>query len=131
MTQAGRLQSAKTWLPKYEGENIVKGYKKHYGVDALCAVTELELLGVELDPEHVKNVKVEHQRRSQRPKKPKRPKGAAAQEPEIESDDYFAHIVGHTSGGAAYGVTWEEWEGTEARSRETTEPDKRRAGRER
>ena len=26
----------------------------------------------------------------------------------IESDDTFAFIIGYTSGGAPYGVTWEE-----------------------
>jgi hypothetical protein len=27
----------------------------------------------------------------------------------IESDHYFAFIMGYTSGGAAYGITHEEW----------------------
>ncbi|MBR1710045.1 MAG: hypothetical protein IJ719_14660 [Clostridia bacterium] len=26
----------------------------------------------------------------------------------IESDEYFAYIVGYTAGGAPYGITWEE-----------------------
>lgn len=28
--------------------------------------------------------------------------------PEIESDEYYYYIVGYTSGGAPYGITWEE-----------------------
>jgi hypothetical protein len=28
----------------------------------------------------------------------------------MESDETFAHIAGYTEGGAAFGVTWEEWE---------------------
>lgn len=27
-----------------------------------------------------------------------------------ESDETFAYIAGYTSGGAPYGVTWEEWD---------------------
>ena len=27
----------------------------------------------------------------------------------IESDEYFSYIAGYTSGGAAYGLTWEEF----------------------
>lgn len=27
---------------------------------------------------------------------------------EIESDEYFAFIVGYTAGGAPYGITWEQ-----------------------
>lgn len=28
----------------------------------------------------------------------------------MESDETFAYIAGYTEGGAAFGVTWEEWE---------------------
>jgi len=38
--------------------------------------------------------------------KPYIPKG---DEFPIESDHYFAFIMGYTSGGAAYGITHEEW----------------------
>lgn len=27
----------------------------------------------------------------------------------IESNEYFSYIAGYTSGGAAYGLTWEEY----------------------
>ena len=40
MKRAQRLQSAQSWLPTYEGKDIVKGYRKHYGVDWQCAFTE-------------------------------------------------------------------------------------------
>lgn len=38
--------------------------------------------------------------------KPYKPKG---DECPIESDENFAFIAGYTSGGAAYGITHEEW----------------------
>ena len=35
---------------------------------------------------------------------------------EPESDDHFAYIAGYTSGGAPYGITWEEQEEIERRA---------------
>ena len=37
---------------------------------------------------------------------------------EIESDETFADIVGYTSGGTPYGVTWEQWEQFEIAEKE-------------
>jgi len=28
-----RLESAKSWLPTYQGKNVFRGYRKRYGVD--------------------------------------------------------------------------------------------------
>lgn len=33
-----RLNAAKLWLPKYDGKNIVKGYRKHFEVDILPSI---------------------------------------------------------------------------------------------
>jgi hypothetical protein len=35
---------------------------------------------------------------------------------ELESDDHFAYIAGYTSGGAPYGITWEEQEEIDLRA---------------
>jgi hypothetical protein len=35
---------------------------------------------------------------------------------EPESDEHFAYIAGYTSGGAPYGITWEEQEENEHRA---------------
>ena len=111
MDRKRRLGSAKQWLPTYEGKNIIKGYKKHYGVDWICAITELELLGVDLDPEYVKQLKitVKNQIIARQ-----RQKESRKLEQEIDnfpySDETFAFIAGYTSGGTPYGITWEEWE---------------------
>lgn len=40
----------------------------------------------------------------------------------IESDEQFAFIVGYTSGGAPYGITWEEWETIEKENQEKKSP---------
>jgi hypothetical protein len=47
-----RLESAKSWLETYEGSKVVKAYRKRYGVDFECAFTELEMLGVSIDPDY-------------------------------------------------------------------------------
>lgn len=53
MIRLGRLQSAKHWIPRYSGGNIVKGYKNWFGVDLVCAIKELRMLGVKLDEQYV------------------------------------------------------------------------------
>ena len=58
MERAARLQTAKEWIPQYEGKSIVRGYSKYFGVDFLCAITELEMLGVKLDPNYVAQLKL-------------------------------------------------------------------------
>lgn len=45
MKRSARLQSAKHWLKEYHGKKLVSGYKKKYGVDEVCALIELKLLG--------------------------------------------------------------------------------------
>lgn len=54
MWRPGRLQSAEYWLKKYVGENVLRGYCKHFGVDWRCAAIELQSLGVKLDPEYLR-----------------------------------------------------------------------------
>jgi hypothetical protein len=45
-----RMQAAKAWLRSYPGKNVAGGYRKHFGVDSLCAIRELLRLGVAIDP---------------------------------------------------------------------------------
>lgn len=48
MTRPARLRSVKDtrWIETYGGKDIVRGYVRWFGVDALCAVIELRMLGV-------------------------------------------------------------------------------------
>jgi|SRR5437762_4744421 len=48
MKRAARLSNAQAWLPKYDGKNVVRGYRKRYGVDLLCAIAELQMLSARL-----------------------------------------------------------------------------------
>ncbi len=51
MSRPQRLQSARSWLPTYKGKNVVRGYRRCFGVDLLCAVKELRMLGVSISAE--------------------------------------------------------------------------------
>ena len=53
MRRQGRLASARSWLPKYSGKNVLKGYCKHFGVDWRCAAAELQMLGLKIDPAYL------------------------------------------------------------------------------
>ena len=56
MRRAGRLQAARHWLPTFKGKNVVRGYRRWFGVDIKCALIELQMLGVKLDPVHVERL---------------------------------------------------------------------------
>jgi hypothetical protein len=98
LKRSARLDSARAWLPKYEGKKIVHSYRRRYGVDLRCAIAELQMLDVPLDPTYVDRVRTtvenEIKRRAARKKAP-------STDHFVEVDSAFAHIVGHTEGGAA------------------------------
>jgi hypothetical protein len=114
MKRPQRLESARSWLESYMGNKVVKDYRRRYGVDFETAFAELALLGVPIDPDYKERVleSVAAQVATARRKKAER---RAEQERQLgmESDDHFAFIVGYTSGGAPYGLTWAEWEALE------------------
>lgn len=107
-----QLQSAKHWIPAYKGSNIVEGYRNHFGVDWMCAFAELEMLGIEIDPDYKEKVKttLENDSFAKKKKKMKKQEEAELYNDFIDQDDDFAYIVGYTSGGFPYGITWEEYD---------------------
>ena len=107
MKQPGRLQSAKSWLPTYKGKNILQGYRKQYGVDLLCAIRELEMLGIVLNPEYTKAVKRSVEARVRRRKKKIESQGELEGVYGVDYNEYFSYIAGYTEGGASYGVPWD------------------------
>lgn len=52
MRRPARLTAAVTWRAGYGGKNLVRGYARWFGVDLICAITELRMLGVAVDPEY-------------------------------------------------------------------------------
>lgn len=126
MTRAKRLQSARHWLETQTGRTaiqIAKSYRKRYGVDWPCAVQELSTLGVHLDAKWVAQLyaSLEGNRRGRRKRLEKRRAEMAAEY--YDSNEQFAYIAGYTPGGAAFGVTWEEWRRMERESCQTGPED--------
>ena len=54
---------AKKWLETYTGANLVKGYAKWFGVDRICALKELQMLGVVFSEEEIRKEKEKEQQR--------------------------------------------------------------------
>jgi hypothetical protein len=108
-THAERLVLGTVWLKEYEGKNLIRGYAKYFGVNKPCAIRELEMLGVEFTEERKKQVMNSYNGLAKRRRKKKQAREKDRID-SIDSDERFAFIVGYTSGGAAYGVTWEECE---------------------
>lgn len=52
MRRPARLMAAVKWRSGYGGKNFVRGYARWFGVDLICAITELRMLGVAVDPEY-------------------------------------------------------------------------------
>ena len=105
LKRVDRLNSSRSWIEKYEGKNIVRGYSKKFKVDLLCAVVDLELVGYKVDPIYKKQLeqsRIELQRQREKKKREKE------EHLDMDSDDTFAFIAGYTSGGFPYGVTWDE-----------------------
>ena len=101
--RSARLAVAVRWIKEYNGKNLIKGYAKHFGVDKLCAIKELAMLGVEISEERKKQIIDAHNRVIEQRRK--RKEGKAKEEAFfIDSDEYFSFIVGYTSGGTAYGI---------------------------
>lgn len=57
MRRPARLQAAVKWRARYEGKNIVRSYARWFGVDLVCAIVELRMLGVAVDAEYEQQVR--------------------------------------------------------------------------
>ena len=102
-----RLARARNWLPTYEGTKIVRAYREKFQVDTTCAIRELQEIGHEFEPGYVENLLRAETARVEQLRKRKEEK-QQSQEYNDWQDDRFFFIAGYTSGGAPYGVTWEE-----------------------
>ena len=120
MGRHGRLQSTRSWLATQRGrpaERSAQSYRKRFGVDWACAIAELSALGIQFDPEWREQLArtLEGARQAKARRKAARTE-TLSRTKFPESDETFAVIAGYTEGGAAFGVTWEEWEGIERRA---------------
>lgn len=121
MKFADRKVKAEKWVAEYDGTayggDIIKAYRKKFAVDRMKSVAELQLLGVFLTQEQIDREKaaVKAYQDIQRAKKAKRKKMREQKRMQKDNpvfqedqDATFYYIAGYTSGGAPYGVTWEE-----------------------
>jgi len=103
-----RLRKARQWVLTYEGTHIVRAYRKRFHLDYTCALNDMQAIGA-IAPEKLAEMKAAEEIRLRK----KREEREHRQEREFwesnpDSDDRFFFIAGYTSGGAPYGVTWEE-----------------------
>lgn len=108
--QQARLQNAKTWISNYAGKSIVKAYSKWFGVDLLCALKELELLGHKIDEKYKQEVTLSLEARQLDRKKLKEKKRMDLDVEWPIGDETFYFIAGYTSNGFPFGITHEEIE---------------------
>jgi hypothetical protein len=112
MDRRARLQSARGWLRTYRGRDVVKGYRKWYGVSTVCAIIELRMLGVAVPDQRLAQAKItEEQAARQRAARKKASFALHGSLP--DSNEHFAFIAGYTPGGLPYGVSWDELEQSE------------------
>jgi len=101
-----RLRVAKPWISKYNGSNLLRGYRRKFNVDVICALAELQMLGVKLDNTYIEDVKRSERARLESIKARKQRRYEECDL--IESDETFQYIMGYTSGGVPYGIRWDE-----------------------
>jgi hypothetical protein len=115
MKRSARLESAKHWLPKYEGKSVICGYSRHFGVSSLCAVLELRMLGYDISDERIEQYKKEEEAKHKKALLAKQERMEKELRNDfVESNEWFSYIAGYTAGGVAYGVEREDlWDGYE------------------
>ena len=113
-----RMKNAIAWLENYnysiQGNNIIRKYRKYFGIDAYTVYADLKELKYPLTERQIdmylnaeKNKviqakRLKEKRRERKLKKDKIPN-------KFPNSGYnFYFIAGYTSGGAPYGVTWEK-----------------------
>jgi hypothetical protein len=114
LKREARLAKARLWLQTYEGGKIVRAYRKRFCVDVNSAVKDLLELGYEFKPGYVDALLQAETRRVEQMRERKE---ALREENDYNPDqnDTFFYIAGYTSGGAPYGVTWDEMAGRRVR----------------
>ncbi|MDO4336744.1 MAG: hypothetical protein Q4C91_01490 [Eubacteriales bacterium] len=106
-----RLQKTRQWILTYNGtpKHMAKHYRKRFHVDIITALRDLQEIGVEFTQEYLDAVKRSEEERIRQKRLAKEKKAQEEQDLLYEdSDDVFAFIAGYTSGGAPYGITWDE-----------------------
>ena len=109
LSRKTRLAVGGKWIKEYKGKNLIKGYSKWFGVDKLCAITELRMLGKEICEEYEKQVKkvLEDLAKARKQKKEEKQEWNNL-EKDPWSDEAFAYMVGYSPNGVPFGIPQEE-----------------------
>ena len=100
------LSIAKSWIKIYTGKNIVKGYSNWFGVDLLCAIAELRIIGQNISHEYESQVRksIEDKILKRKIAKEKRELVEFDNKNDFYWDSEFDFIAGYTSNGFPYGI---------------------------
>lgn len=119
--QDRRIRACREWAkslgPGPHGRKVLHQYARANKIDALCALKDLQRLGVRIDPQYAEEIRATRRGGKQK-------KTVTSDLPEgygQDWDDHYAYIAGFTSGGAPFGTTWEELD-AEALREPSTEP---------
>lgn len=97
MPQAERLEKARKWLASYDGDNVLKAYRKKFATDRMQALAELQLLGLTFTDEQIAAEKraVQAYAQQQRAKKLKRraKRRAAKRQAEFQNPDQNDYLL--------------------------------------
>ena len=106
--RAARIRTARQWFPTYTGTHLVHAYRQKFKVDVTTAINDLVEIGAltQEQAEEKRRAEQARQEHLRREREAKAQKSVYDRFP--DSDDRFFYIAGYTSGGAPYGVTWEE-----------------------
>lgn len=105
--QQTRLQNAKNWVSIYKGKNIVRGYSKWFGVDLICAMKELEMLGHKIDEQEKQQIQLSLEA-LQKNRKRQIEKKRKEQDVDWPRGDEPFFIADYTSNGFPSGITLDE-----------------------
>ena len=113
MTRQQQLSSARAthWVKKYTEKDLIKGHANWFAVDSLCALMELAILGVKIDPERENRIKasIEACVAARKRRQQCRAQGELDEIP-ANADENFAYIAGYTPGGLPYRIPLENFE---------------------
>lgn len=93
LKKAARLARAKDWIKAYTGKHLVKGYSRWFGVDMLCALSELKLSGVAFTLEAENQIIKSYHQHIEQKRNQKQPRPLKVVEP-LEADENFGVIIG-------------------------------------
>jgi hypothetical protein len=101
-----RISIANNWFKTYNGKNVIKGYSNWFGVDLLCAIAELRIIGENISLEDEMKVRKSLEDRFHQRKRENEKNGKIEIDSEYINDwgSEFEFIAGYTSNGVPYGI---------------------------